>query len=175
MESQTTRTPEETARAIFAAINDHDPDALVACGDPEKYEDEFLALGETIRGREAIRAYFAEMMAALPDLHMNVERMVTADDIAVVEWRMTGTFSGGPFGGLRPTGRRIDLRGCDVMEISQGLLRHNTIYFDGAEFARQVGMLPPRNSKADKAVTAAFNTVTGLRSSLRSRASRVRA
>jgi hypothetical protein len=29
-----------------------------------------------------------------------------------------------------------------------------------------VGMLPPRNSKADKAVTAAFNAVTELRSRL---------
>jgi steroid delta-isomerase-like uncharacterized protein len=162
----TTRTPEETARAMFAALNDHDPDAAVACGDPARYEDEFLALGETIRGREAMREYFAGMMAALPDLHMEVERVTATDEVALVEWRMTGTFSGGPFGGLRPTGRRVELRGCDVMEVHQGLVGHNTIYFDGAEFARQVGMLPPRNSKADKAVTAAFNAVTELRSRL---------
>jgi steroid delta-isomerase-like uncharacterized protein len=168
MDTQTTRTPEQTARAIFDAINAHDPDAIVACGDPDDYEDEFVALAETIRGRDAIRAYFTEMMAALPDLHMEIERLVAADDVAVVEWRMTGTFSGGPFAGLRPTGRSIDLRGCDVMLISQGLLRRNTVYFDGADFARQVGMLPPRNSKADKAVTAAFNTVTDLRSRIRS-------
>jgi hypothetical protein len=30
MQEQTSRTPEETARAIFAAINGHDPDAAVA-------------------------------------------------------------------------------------------------------------------------------------------------
>jgi steroid delta-isomerase-like uncharacterized protein len=163
------RTAGETAQALFDAINKHDPDAAVACGHPQRYEDEFLALGETIRGREAMREYFATMMAALPDLQMDIGRLTATDGVAVVEWTLTGTFSGGPFGGLRPTGKRVELRGCEVMEIDQGLVGHNTIYFDGAEFARQVGMLPPRNSAPDKALTAAFNAATGLRTWIRSR------
>jgi hypothetical protein len=31
---------------------------------------------------------------------------------------------------------------------------------DGAEFARQIGMLPARGSRADRAMLATFNTAT---------------
>ena len=39
----------------------------------------------------------------------------------------------------------------------------NTAYFDGASFARQIGMLPPDGSGADRAMKSAFNAVTKLR------------
>jgi hypothetical protein len=28
------------------------------------------------------------------------------------------------------------------MEVADGLIQHNTIYYDGASLARQIGMLP---------------------------------
>jgi hypothetical protein len=61
----------------------------------------------------------------------------------------------------------VDLRGCDVMEFDDGRLRHNTIYYDGLAFARQIGMLPREGSSADKAMTAAFNAGVDVRSRLR--------
>ena len=74
----------------------------------------------------------------------------------------TGTFTGGPFQGILPTGRRAEIRGADVMEISGGLIQHNTIYYDGAAFARQIGMLPSRGSRADRALLAALNAKSRL-------------
>jgi hypothetical protein len=44
--------------------------------------------------------------------------------------------------GIAPTRRRVEIRGVDVMEIADGLIQHNTIYYDGATFARQIGLLP---------------------------------
>jgi hypothetical protein len=44
------------------------------------------------------------------------------------------------------------LRGCDVVEIRDGLVVDNTVYWDGAAFARQVGLLPPQGSLADRAM-----------------------
>jgi hypothetical protein len=56
------------------------------------------------------------------------------------------------------------MRGVDVMTLDdEGRVDHNTIYYDGAEFARQVGMLPRRDSAADRALTAAFNGATKLK------------
>jgi hypothetical protein len=74
-----------------------------------------------------------------------------------------GTFVGGAFLGFRPTGRRVVLRGVDVMEIANGLIQHNTIYYDGASFARQIGMLPAQGSRVDRSVIGAFNLSTRLR------------
>lgn len=52
------------------------------------------------------------------------------------------------------------------MTIEAGRLRRNTIYYDGLTFARQIGMLPREGSSADKAITAAFNAATDVRSRL---------
>jgi hypothetical protein len=49
------------------------------------------------------------------------------------------------------------------LEITDGQVRHNTIYYDGASFARQIGMLPHSGSGTDKAMLSVFNTVTRLR------------
>ena len=41
-----------------------------------------------------------------------------------------------------PEGEQTDL--VEVMEIEEGRIRRNTIYYDGASFARQIGLLPAK-------------------------------
>ena len=66
--------------------------------------------------------------------------------------------------------RYASLRGCDVVRFGDdGKIAENTVYYDGAEFARQIGMLPPRGSAVDKGVTEVFNTVTKLRGRIANR------
>jgi hypothetical protein len=50
-----------------------------------------------------------------------------------------------------------------------GKLDANTVYYDGAEFARQIGMLPPRVSVADRGLSRAFNARMRLARRLRGR------
>jgi steroid delta-isomerase-like uncharacterized protein len=159
------RTPEQVARAVFQAVAARDPDAIVACGAPD-YVDDFVAIGE-FRGREAVRGFFRELFAAFPDFAMTVDRIVADDDSAVVQWHAVGTFTGGSFLGIRATGRPVDLRGVDVLEVADGLVRHNTIYYDGATFARQVGLLPGQGSRGDRYLLSAFNAATTIRRRLR--------
>jgi hypothetical protein len=80
-----------------------------------------------------------------------------------VQWHAAGTFSGGKFQGIEPTGKHVEIRGVDVMEFAEGRYVHNTIYYDGASFARQIGMLPRSGSVTEKATLAAFNASTRLR------------
>ena len=61
---------------------------------------------------------------------------------------------------VRPIGLTASSPGVDVMNIKAGLIQHNTIYYDGASFARQVGLLPTKDSGADKALVRAFNART---------------
>lgn len=160
MTTATTRTPAEVARTAFDAVISKDPGGIVAVGAPG-YVDDFVAIGE-VRGHEAVRAFFSELFAAFPDFAVTVERIVADETSAAVQWHATGTFTGGPFQGILPTGRRVEIRGTDVMEIAGGLIQHNTIYYDGAAFARQIGMLPSRGSRADRALVAAFNAKSRL-------------
>jgi steroid delta-isomerase-like uncharacterized protein len=167
MSSAATRTPADVARATFDAVSRKDLDGIVATGVPG-YVDDFVAIGE-IRGHEAVRAFFRELFAAFPDFTMTVDRVVADDTSAAVQWHAAGTFTGGPFQGIAPTGRRVDIRGVDVMEIADGLIQHNTIYYDGATFARQIGLLPGLGSRADQALLAAFNAKTTLSQRVRDR------
>lgn len=154
-------TPAEVAGEIFDALGNRDLGAALALVADDSVDD-FVAIGE-VRGRVAIRRFFEELLAAFPDFKITVGRIVADDTAAVVEWRVTGSFSGGPFQRVEPTGRQVEIRGVDVMEIAGGLVRHNTIYYDGASFARQIGMLPRARSMADRAMVSAFNAVTRVR------------
>jgi steroid delta-isomerase-like uncharacterized protein len=160
-----TRSPVELAREVFGEVlNRRDPDALV----PYWAEDVVEVFPTvTLRGREQVRAYFAETYAALPDFHIEAERIAGDEQTVFVKWHLTGTFSGGPWQGIEPTGSRIELDGMDCFTIRDGLVVHNHIIYDAASFARQIGMLPRQDSPADRAMTKSFNLRTRLRQRLR--------
>jgi steroid delta-isomerase-like uncharacterized protein len=169
METTTqTRDLSAGAREIFSAIFD-DRDL----SDPYRHwtddsVDHFLAAGKTVRGAHALAQWFRELFAAVPDWSLEIENTVDDGvDQVVVQWHATGTFTGAPFLGIEPTGGRLDIRGCDVIKVDDDFkVVTNTVYYDGAEFARQVGMLPARDSGADKAMLAAFNGATKLKKRL---------
>jgi steroid delta-isomerase-like uncharacterized protein len=128
----------------------------------EEAVDDFVAIGR-FEGKAAIRRFFDELLTAFPTFDMSVEHIMGDDSTAVVQWRAAGDFTGGPFQSVEPTGKHVEIRGVDVMEITEGTVRHNTIYYDGAAFARQVGMLPAAGTSIDRAVLSTFNATTRLR------------
>jgi len=156
-----TPTPSEVARTIFEALSKRDLDTAMKFNTDDAVDD-FVAIGE-FRGRLAIRRFFDELLAAFPDFAIAVDRIVGDDSAAVVQWHAAGTFSGGKFQGIEPTGKHVQIRGVDVMEFAEGRYVHNTIYYDGASFARQIGMLPRAGSGAEKATLFGFNASTRLR------------
>jgi steroid delta-isomerase-like uncharacterized protein len=122
----------------------------------------------TLRGRDEVRAYFAAAFAALPDFHIQAERIAGDEEIVFVRWHLTGTHSGAAWMGIEPTGKRLELDGMDCFTIRDGLVVHNHVIYDTASFARQIGMLPAQGSAADRTMTAAFNLRTQLRKRLSS-------
>jgi steroid delta-isomerase-like uncharacterized protein len=154
----------ETFRVLFEERDLSDPYRLWS----DDSIDHFLAAGLSIRGAHDLAAWFRDLFAAVPDWHVEIENTVDdGDRQAVVQWRGGGTFDGAPFLGIEPTGRTIDLRAVDVFRFDEnGKVAENTVYYDGAEFARQVGMLPPRDSALDRGMLAAFNVGTRLKQRL---------
>jgi steroid delta-isomerase-like uncharacterized protein len=163
-----TRSPGQLARHLFELIFDRrDVDAVRPFW-TESSVYRFLALDVDARGPDQIAAVFRELHAAIPDFQMTIENVVEDDRHALVQWSAGGTFDGAPFQGIEPTGRRVALQGCDVIRVTDDdKLDVNTIYYDGAEFARQIGMLPPRGSAADRALAGGFNIRMRLRRRLR--------
>ncbi len=152
---------ENHARSYFDALARRDVEAM---GDHWKEDGvaDMVPLG-ILRGRAEIKAFFRDMFAALPDLETTVIRVATTANEVAVEWRMNGTFSGAPFQGIEPTGKPIELRGVDVIEVADDQNVANTAYYDGMAFARGAGLLPSQDSGAERAMKSAVNAATRLR------------
>lgn len=161
---------EGTARSYFDALGARDVRTAAALWHEDAVND-VIPFG-ILRGQAAIKGFLEEVFAGMPDARFTVDRIIADESGAAVRWRVVGTFSGAPFQGLEPTGSRIDLRGVDNLEIEDGRIVQNTSVFDGAAFVRQIGLLPPEESGADRALRAGFNTVTKLRRTVAKRASR---
>ena len=159
--SAKSRAVEEHIRSYFDALGRRDIEAVAAHWSPDGVED--VVPQGVYRGPGEISGMFSALVASTPDLETKVSRVVTDDRHAVVEWRMSGTFSGAPFKGLEPTGKRVELRGLDIFEVEDQKILSNTAYYDGASFARQIGMLPAQDSGAERAMKSAFNAVTRAR------------
>lgn len=154
----------ERIRWAFERLNERDLDALRQFWGPETVE---RFPDGTYTGSDQIATYFAKAFAALPDWHMQVVAIVEHGDDVLVHWKLTGTHEGGEFQGIAPTGKPIALDGMDHFVMRDGVIVSNFVVFDQMQFARQIGMLPPENSRADRAVKAAFNARTRIASRLR--------
>ncbi len=150
----------EAARQIFTATSAKDRAALTPLLHPNVVED-YLPVGR-FEGRDAVLDFLETIWAASPGAELVVEQIAEAGNLAFVGWLWEGTFDGEPFQGIRPNGKRIKILGVDRMEMEDGLLRHNTVYYDGLSYARQLGMLPAHASVADRAMLHAFNAKTRL-------------
>jgi steroid delta-isomerase-like uncharacterized protein len=157
----------ETAQKAFDALAARDPEALVEQWSEDGVED-IVAMG-ILRGRDEIRENTRALFASFPDFEPTFERIVADDRHATLQWRGTGTFSGEPYMGILPNGKRAGIRVIELMEVEDGKIVRNTVYYDGAAFARQIGMLPEQDSGAEKAMVAAFNTVTKVRKAIENR------
>jgi predicted ester cyclase len=161
-------TPRDVVNGYFAALARHDTAAAVEFLDPEVV-DEISSVG-VLRGRDEVRQFFDGLFTAVPDLEMRVERTVRDRDTVAVQWRAQGTFTGGPlFNGIQPTGGEVRMRGCDVFDVEGDLIVRNIAFQDGLELARSLGLFPPQESPAERAMIGAFNTATKVRAVVRDR------
>ena len=153
---------EQVVRSVFAALDGHDLEAMVSLYSPEVVED--IVPSTVLRGQDEVRAHFGALLAAVPDIKATVTRIVNGGGREVAaEWRMAGHFTGGAFEGVEPTGKYVEVRGFDLFEVEDGRIVANTAYYDGLEFARQIGMMPARDSSAERAMKSAFNGTTKVR------------
>jgi steroid delta-isomerase-like uncharacterized protein len=155
------RTPEETVRSYFDAVIARDPQAMATHWADDGIED--IVPVAVFRGPDEVKAYFSELFTAMPDFEFTVERVLAHDQDVLVQWRASGTFNGGPLMGVDATGRRIEARGLDWLEVEGDKIVRNTAFSDGAALARGMGLLPPQGSAAEKAMFGAFNAFTKAR------------
>jgi ketosteroid isomerase-like protein len=108
------------------AQNRHDLEAFVACFAPDYRSEQPAHPARAFRGREQVRANWAEVFRGVPDFRADVVAAAAAGDTAWTEWRWTGTHAdGSPF----------DWRGVTRFGVRGGLLVWGRLYMEPVEDA----------------------------------------
>jgi steroid delta-isomerase-like uncharacterized protein len=137
---------EDTRSARIALVeqhirleNEHDLEGVLRTfGDTARYDDE--AWGEHHKGADGVRLFYEQLMKALPDLEIEVQRQHVTDDAVLLEVMIRGTHLGN-WRGLPATGRRVEVPLCGVYTFdSSDRLAGEKIYYDRGTVLRQLGV-----------------------------------
>jgi len=133
------------ANRVVEAWNRHDARAVA-----QLYtEDATLwdpTLPQPLRGRKALEEFTQTMMRAFPDLRGESANVFGSGDHIAIEFVMRGTHEGplaGPQGEIPPTGRRVEMRACQISRLTaDGLFQDDRTYYDTAGMMQQLGLMP---------------------------------
>lgn len=123
-------------------INAHDADGIGALFAEDGV---FTEPAGEFRGREAIVGYWRGMLEAFPDMKVRDDFKAEARDSAFNEWSVGGTHSGPletPEGTIPATGKRVTLRGCDIVAVRDGRIYEQRAYYDQLSLMTQLGLVP---------------------------------
>jgi len=105
---------QETLKGFLDAFNRHDLDAIM-----DYFAEDcvfYMPRGSTPRGdschgKVQVRAGLATRFEGIPDVHYGDDRHWVCGELGVSEWTLTGT---------APNGKRIQVRGVDLLEFQAG-------------------------------------------------------
>jgi steroid delta-isomerase-like uncharacterized protein len=130
------------AEAYFDAWNAHDPEAVAAAFTEDGTYTDPTVTGGPLNG-SALAEHARALFTGFPDLTFEILRAQPHDNGArgavVASWLMRGTNTG-PLRGLAPTGRRVELRGVDVITFTDGKITSVEGMFDRQTLSEQLGM-----------------------------------
>lgn len=101
--------------------------------------------GMVLRGPEGYQQFLLGWDTAFPDSRADVTNLYATEEQAVVEFRGHGTHTGplrGPAGEVAPTGKKFELRFCQLFRISNGKITSIVTYYDAMGFMQQLGLMP---------------------------------
>lgn len=97
-------------------------------------------------GRAAIRERLAMDLTACPDAKYTVGAFVEQGESFADEWTFTGTQSGPlslPDGTqLPPTGKRLEIKGMELVQVRDGKIVIDNLYYDAMAIVAQLGLIP---------------------------------
>ncbi len=125
------------------AFNAHDESRM-----RELYAEDvvFEAPGDVhLTGRDAAVEYAMSWLRAFPDGGISVHSEIVAGDWVVHEFTFSGTHDAplqGPEGEIPATHRRLEGRGVEVLQVRDGKVAADHLYFDQVQVLTQLGLMP---------------------------------
>ncbi len=104
-----------------------------------------VPLGMTLPGAEGYKQFVMFFAEAFPDSTVEITNLFATDEQVVLEYTGRGTNTGPlhmPMGDIPATGRKGELRICDVMQIQNGKIINYHSYYDTITLMQQLGLVP---------------------------------
>ncbi|MGC2471035.1 MAG: ester cyclase [Pseudolabrys sp.] len=119
--------------------NQHDLDGIMTTfGAAPRYDDE--PWDAHYAGRDGVRLFYSELLRAMPDLQIDVQRRHIGEATIILEVIIRGQHLGA-WRGLPPTGRHIRFPLCGVYTFDENdRLEGEKVYYDRATVLRQLGV-----------------------------------
>jgi steroid delta-isomerase-like uncharacterized protein len=99
----------------------------------------------TYEGWSTVRERLAQELDGFTDLNHTVRSFVEQGDLFADEWTFVGTHTGSfrlPDGTeLPPTGKRVEIRGMEVVRVRDRKIVLNSLYYDTMAVAVQLGLV----------------------------------
>ena len=106
--------------------------------DPNVIENKELPPGLE-PNREGVKQFFSMFRSAFPDLHIQVDEMIAADNKIVTRVTITGTHQG-TFMNIPPTGNKISYKAIDIFRLANGKVVEHWGIGDNAKMIEQLGV-----------------------------------
>jgi len=139
--------------------NAHDLEGVLSTfGNNAYYDDE--AWGDHYAGHDGVRAFYEQLMAALPDLEIEILKRHVAEENIVLEVMIRGTHMG-TWRGLPGTGQRVEVPLCGVYTFDEDdRLAGERIYYDRATVLTQLGVFHDPQSLLGRIETLIAHPIT---------------
>lgn len=158
-EDNRTLTPaeERNLRAVTDVLqywNTQDIEGMLAF-----YDDDItwtnVALEETYRGKDEVRAFLRMLFTAIPDLNFEVTHKFVRDNQVAERWTIRGTHLG-PFMGIPATSKPLEIPGIGMVQMRDGKFVNDWYLLDASAGLRQMGLLPPLSANDTPVMKAAL-------------------
>jgi steroid delta-isomerase-like uncharacterized protein len=142
--------------------NEHNLDGIMRTfGPTARYDDE--SWGVHYVGHDEVRAFYGELLRALPDMQIDVLRRHTTYDSVVLEVVIRGQHLGF-WRGLPATGRHLEFPLCGIFTFDESdRLAGERIYYDRATMLRQLGLFYEPERMPGRVAAMLMHPVTMLR------------
>ena len=143
MSTKNVTANERVVRDGYAVAERQDAEAFIATFTPDGVFRN-KGTGQEFRGRD-VAIPLNVFATAFPDMHRELHRVYTTEDLVIVELSLQGTHNGSldmGMGIIPPTGKWMDAPCCDVFTVKDGKIQVFDCYPSVFVMLWQLGALP---------------------------------
>src|SRR5215469_10846658 len=134
----------DTVQRFYDAYNNKDATIL-----NEVIADDYVDYGHQPPGRglQGARSDHQDIARAFEDARFDIDEMFGADDRVVVRWTLHATNTG-PFAGISPTQKKVEVRGISLYRLHDGKITETRNQADLLALFTQLGTIQQKQNAA---------------------------